>query len=69
MNKLVWTLLADESAQDLIEYALLASLIALVGALGFQLIGPNMKNVYESWDSAQQQRWDLNESLPPSPTP
>ena len=48
------------------EYVLLGSLVALVGILGFQLIGSNMNTAYRSWDNSVQDRWDLNADLPPA---
>ena len=51
---------------DLIEYMLLASVVALVGWLGMQAIGVNMNSSYRSWDSATQNIW---EPQPPVATP
>jgi Flp pilus assembly pilin Flp len=57
---------ADDRAIDLVEYALLATFIAIVGLLGFQAIGINMNTSYTSWDSAVDSIWEVP---PPTSTP
>jgi len=54
MNALLRRWYREDVGQDLIEYVLLASFIALVGVLGVQLLGSNMNSVYRSWDAATQ---------------
>jgi pilus assembly protein Flp/PilA len=44
--KLIATLLREESGQDLIEYALLAALIAIVSVAALQLLGPTVANLF-----------------------
>jgi hypothetical protein len=58
----VVTLLGDDSGQDLLEYALLAGLIGVVGALVFPSIAAEMGVVYESWLSGADAAWQ-----PPAP--
>ena len=65
MTKLLQRLYADAGGDDLIEYALLCAFVALASVLGFQLMGSSMNTAYQSWDTAQQDRWDLNQDLSP----
>jgi len=58
--------LADDSGTDLVEYALLATFIGIVGVLGFQAIGNNMNTSYTSWDDAVDSIWEVP---PPTTTP
>jgi Flp pilus assembly pilin Flp len=51
--------LADEDGQDLVEYMLLASFIAIAGWLGMQALGTNMNTTYRSWDGATQEIWEV----------
>jgi Flp pilus assembly pilin Flp len=44
--------IADEDAQDLIEYALLCTVIGLVGAGAFQLIMSAIGTTYGTWDTS-----------------
>jgi Flp pilus assembly pilin Flp len=44
----------EEHGQDLIEYALLCSVIGFAGVVAFNFISGEMKTTYESWDSAVQ---------------
>jgi Flp pilus assembly pilin Flp len=57
-------LLADESGQDLIEYMLLTSFIAIAGYLGIQVLGSEMNTTYRSWDSATQDAWEVPDPVP-----
>jgi Flp pilus assembly pilin Flp len=57
-------LLADESGQDLIEYMLLTSFIAIAGYLGIQVLGSEMNTTYRSWDSATQEAWEVPDPVP-----
>ena len=63
MSTLLRRLLADRRADDLIEYALLGAFVALVGVLGFQLMGTNMNSVYRSWDSSVQNQWETPDPI------
>ena len=57
---------ADTRGDDLIEYMLLGSFIAIAGVLGIQFLQAAMNTSYESWDSTTQQIWEPND---PTPTP
>lgn len=46
MKKLFNRFVRDEEGQDLIEYALLASLIAVAGIVGASLIGPRIAQIW-----------------------
>lgn len=41
--------IADESGQDLVEYALMASFVGVAGYLVLMSLGVDIFNVYESW--------------------
>ena len=49
----------DESGQDIIEYMLLTSFIAIVGWLGIQVLGNEMNTTYRIWDSTTQDAWEV----------
>ena len=51
MKKLMLRLLQDESGQDLIEYALLAAIIALAATAALILLGPSIADVYTTVQS------------------
>ena len=55
-------LLAEESGQDIIEYALLTAFIALVGIVTWQSIGTTIGVKYLGWDTGVQ-----GLSCPPNP--
>ena len=46
--------LRDETGQDLIEYALLAVFIGIVGVVTWQAIGSGISNDYTGWDAGVQ---------------
>jgi len=46
--------LHEDDGQDLIEYALLCSVIGFVGILAIDFIGAAMNTTYTSWDNAIQ---------------
>jgi len=50
-------LLLDESGQDLIEYGLLASIIAVAGALVFPSIKAAMGVQFGNWGNAVNDLW------------
>lgn len=45
----VRSLLADDGGQDLVEYALLAGLVSVAGAMLFPTIRDHMATAYQSW--------------------
>jgi Flp pilus assembly pilin Flp len=46
--------LREEHGQDLIEYALLCSVIGFAGVVAFSFISDAMNTTYSSWDTAVQ---------------
>jgi len=50
-------LLVDERGQDLLEYGLLAALIACVGVGAFPLIEAKLNSTYTGWGTAIQNLW------------
>ena len=50
--------LEEESGSDLLEYALLASTVAILSAAALALMPGILKTVYESWNSGTQTIWD-----------
>lgn len=54
MNETVSRFLRDETGQDLIEYALLAAFIGIVGVVTWQAIGSGIFNDYIGWDAGVQ---------------
>lgn len=50
--------IAEEDAQDLIEYALLCTFIGLAGAAGFQVVMTAIGNTYGQWDTQVNGLWD-----------
>ena len=54
---LVTAFVRDERGDDLIEYALLAGLIGLVGVLAFNTVSGKMSNAYTGWNANAQSQW------------
>ena len=54
---------ADDQGQDIVEYALLASIIGVASVLLFPLIG-RMGSAFSNWGSGVQSIW-----IPKDPTP
>jgi Flp pilus assembly pilin Flp len=50
--------LKEESGSDLIEYALLASTVAIMAAAALALMPGILSAVYSTWDSGTQKIWD-----------
>ena len=48
----------DEDGQDLIEYALLTSIIAIAGILVFPTIQSKMADAYHDWNDNAQAIWE-----------
>jgi Flp pilus assembly pilin Flp len=55
--------LLDDSGQDLIEYLLLASFIAIASWVGLQLMETAINTTYQSWDKASQEIWEVPEPV------
>jgi Flp pilus assembly pilin Flp len=52
-------LVREEQGSDLIEYALLATLIALVGVAGMNAISGALNTAYFSWDASNEAIWQV----------
>jgi pilus assembly protein Flp/PilA len=50
-------LLVDDRGQDLIEYALLAGIIGIAGALVLPQIAPKMGNAFSYWGGQAYNAW------------
>jgi Flp pilus assembly pilin Flp len=48
MRALFERFIDEESGQDLVEYALLGALVAVVSVLGLQTLGPTIFGFYDS---------------------
>jgi Flp pilus assembly pilin Flp len=59
----------DEEGQDLIEYALLASMIAAVGVAVFPVIGDKLGSAFSTWGNDVYRAWEPENPLPPDPAP
>jgi Flp pilus assembly pilin Flp len=57
MSALFRQLLADERGQDLIEYALLSSFVALVCVAGLDAIKAAINNAYGIWGNNTNNIW------------
>jgi Flp pilus assembly pilin Flp len=55
-------LIADDSGQDLVEYALLAAFVALATMAGLKAIENAIGAEYVGWDTDEQNLW-----IPPDP--
>ena len=53
----VAAVIADDSGQDLIEYALLTAIIGISGVLIFSTLSTTMGTVYTNWNTAGQTAW------------
>jgi Flp pilus assembly pilin Flp len=49
--------LADDSGQDLIEYALLTAIVGISGVLILSALSTTMSTAYSSWNTAGQNAW------------
>jgi Flp pilus assembly pilin Flp len=58
MMNLLHRFVADEEAQDLIEYALLCTVLGFAGAAAFQLNMTAIGNTYGSWDTGVNSLWN-----------
>lgn len=58
MTSLLTRLARDESANDIIEYALLAMFIGVIGAAVWTSIQANIATAYRSYDTGVQAIWE-----------
>jgi Flp pilus assembly pilin Flp len=63
MTALPIRLLADEEGQDLIEYALLTTVIGLAAIAVFDILRTSIRDVYGTWNTSANINW-----VPPPPT-
>jgi Flp pilus assembly pilin Flp len=54
VREVVADFIRDESGQDVMEYALLASFLGVVGLLAWQGVSTGVANAYTGWDSGVQ---------------
>jgi Flp pilus assembly pilin Flp len=54
MRRLIVRLIQEDSGQDVVEYALLAAFIGLVGVVTWKNIGVGMGNALRGWDTGVQ---------------
>jgi Flp pilus assembly pilin Flp len=66
MLTLLTRLLAEDTGQDLIEYALLTAAIGFAGVVGINLLGAAINTTYTSWDTSVNGSWEVP---PPQSTP
>jgi Flp pilus assembly pilin Flp len=57
----------DESGQDIIEYGLLASIIAIAGIVFLPTIATKMGVNFDSWGNAVHNLWAPNDPASASP--
>jgi Flp pilus assembly pilin Flp len=57
----------EETAQDLIEYALLTGIITVGSILLLLIIRTQMQTAYVTWGTAAQDRWDPADPLTSTP--
>ena len=59
MMRVLRSLIVDEKGQDLIEYALLAGLVALATVPALAAIQAALNVTYVSWNAAMQGCWQM----------
>lgn len=59
MRTLVRRLVLEEGGQDLVEYALIATVVAIVGAAAISQLQGALHDTYVSWDTANQALWEM----------
>ena len=57
----------DESGQDIIEYGLLASIIAIAGIMFLPTIATKMGVAFGRWGDSVYNLWVPNDPTPPAP--
>lgn len=62
-----WRWFLDESGQDIIEYGLLASIIAIAGILFLPTIATKMGANFTGWGNAVHNLWAPNNPASASP--
>ena len=59
MLTLLRRLIAEETGQDLIEYALLTGALGCAGIVGVNLLGAAISASYRSWDRDVNNLWEV----------
>ena len=59
MGTLVRRFIREDDGQDLVEYALIVALVALVSAAALGLLQTAVHDVYVSWDLSNQSLWEM----------
>ena len=63
MKRLLAALIQDESGQDLIEYALLTTLIGLAGIIGIGLVRTAINSTYSGWNTGMNNLWETPDPI------
>ena len=63
MKRLLAALIQDESGQDLIEYALLTTLIGLAGIIGIGLVRTAINSTYANWNTGMNNLWETPDPI------
>jgi Flp pilus assembly pilin Flp len=64
IRRLISRLLRETSGQDLIEFGLLASIIAIAGILLFPTIATKMGNAFVGWGQNVNNSWVPSDPVP-----
>ena len=59
MWTLVRRLVQEDDGQDLVEYALIVALVAIVSAAALGGLQTALRDAYVSWDAGNQQLWEM----------
>ena len=59
MLTLLRRVVAAEEGQDVVEYALLAALVALASVVAIRAVQTTMQTTYVSWNTATQSCWQM----------
>lgn len=59
----------DSRAQDLLEYAMLTALVAIIGVAVWALIEARLGQAYATYDADTQGLWAPPDPIAPPPTP
>ena len=65
MTSLGYRLLADDDGQDLIEYALLTTVIGLAAIAVFDILRNSIATVYGTWNTGANSYWQPQDPAGP----
>ena len=57
----------DDHGQDLIEYGLIAGIVAAVGVVVFPLIAAKLGGAFSTWGTQVWNEWEPDDPAPPTP--